>query len=57
MCLIRTAGKITTAFAADERSYELSSGGTIAVPAEKVYETRLKLATQGVCPKASGGFC
>ena len=52
----KDGGQITTALQQMNVPYELSSGGTIAVPAEKVYETRLKLATQGL-PKASGvGF-
>lgn len=52
----KDGGQITTALQQMNIPYELSPGGTIAVPAEKVYETRLKLATQGL-PKASGvGF-
>lgn len=52
----KDGGQITTALQQMNVPYELSSGGTIAVPADKVYETRLKLATQGL-PKASGvGF-
>ena len=49
-------GQVTAALQQMNVPYQLGDGGVISVPSERVYETRLKLATQGL-PKAGGvGF-
>ena len=40
----------------DKIQYKVSSGGTISVPREKVYETRLKLAGEGLTSGGGVGF-
>ena len=52
----KDGGQITTALTQMNVPYQIAQGGVISVPSEAVYETRLKLASQGL-PKASGvGF-
>lgn len=52
----KDGGQITAALQQMNVPYQLGPGGVISVPTENVYETRLKLASQGL-PKASGaGF-
>ncbi|WP_432719727.1 flagellar basal-body MS-ring/collar protein FliF [Jeongeupia wiesaeckerbachi] len=36
--------------------YKLDAGGTISVPADKIYDTRLKLAAQGLPRAGNAGF-
>lgn len=49
-------GQVTAALQQMNVPYQIGDGGVISVPSERVYETRLKLATQGL-PKAGGvGF-
>ena len=49
-------GQVTAALQQMNVPYQLGDGGVISVPSERVYDTRLKLATQGL-PKAGGvGF-
>ncbi|MDN0074179.1 flagellar basal-body MS-ring/collar protein FliF [Crenobacter sp. SG2303] len=49
-------GQITSVLQQQNIPYQLSDGGVISVPADKVYDVRLKLASQGL-PKAGGvGF-
>lgn len=53
----RDGGDIITALSAMQVPYRLSNGGTaIMVPEEMVYETRLKLATQGLPKGGSVGY-
>ncbi|MCG9080274.1 flagellar basal-body MS-ring/collar protein FliF [Laribacter hongkongensis] len=52
----REGGQVTEALTKLNVPYQLADGGVIRVPAEQVYSTRLKLASEGL-PKASGiGF-
>jgi len=52
----RDGGQITSVLQQQNIPYQLSDGGVISVPADKVYDVRLKLASQGL-PKAGGvGF-
>ncbi|WP_233163866.1 flagellar basal-body MS-ring/collar protein FliF [Chromobacterium sp. ASV23] len=52
----RDGGQITAALQQMNIPYQLGEGGAISVPADKVYDVRLRLAAQGL-PKASGvGF-
>lgn len=52
----RDGGQVTAALQQMNVPYQLGEGGVISVPADKVYDVRLKLAAQGL-PKASGvGF-
>lgn len=52
----RDGGQVTTALQQMNIPYQLGYGGVISVPADKVYDARLKLAAQGL-PKAGGvGF-
>lgn len=52
----RDGGQVTAALQQLNIPYKLSEGGVISVPSDKVYDTRLRLAAQGL-PKASGvGF-
>lgn len=52
----RDGGQITAALQQMKVPYQLGAGGVIEVPTSAVYDTRLKLASQGL-PKASGaGF-
>ncbi|WP_233492952.1 flagellar basal-body MS-ring/collar protein FliF [Chromobacterium sp. ATCC 53434] len=52
----RDGGQVTAALQQMNIPYLLGEGGVISVPADKVYDVRLKLAAQGL-PKASGvGF-
>jgi flagellar M-ring protein FliF len=52
----RDGGQVTAALQQLNIPYRLGEGGVISVPADKVYDTRLRLAAQGL-PKASGvGF-
>ncbi len=52
----KDGGQITTALTQMNVPYQIAQGGVISVPSGAVYETRLKLASQGL-PKASGvGF-
>ncbi|WP_434634199.1 flagellar basal-body MS-ring/collar protein FliF [Chromobacterium sp. CV08] len=52
----RDGGQVTAALQQMNIPYQLGEGGVISVPADKVYDVRLKLAAQGL-PKASGvGF-
>ena len=52
----RDGGQVTASLQQMNIPYQLSAGGVISVPAEQVYDVRLKLAAQGL-PKASGvGF-
>ncbi|MDC7704562.1 flagellar basal-body MS-ring/collar protein FliF [Vogesella indigofera] len=49
-------GQVTAALQQMNVPYQIGDGGVISVPSERVYDTRLKLATQGL-PKAGGvGF-
>lgn len=53
----RDGGDIITALAQMQVPYRLSNGGTaILVPEEAVYDTRLKLATQGLPKGGSVGY-
>lgn len=52
----RDGGQVTAALQQLNVPYQLGAGGVISVPADQVYDVRLKLAAQGL-PKASGvGF-
>ncbi|AXE33877.1 flagellar basal-body MS-ring/collar protein FliF [Chromobacterium phragmitis] len=52
----RDGGQVTAALQQMNIPYQLGEGGVISVPADRVYDVRLKLAAQGL-PKASGvGF-
>nr|WP_199066097.1 flagellar basal-body MS-ring/collar protein FliF [Chromobacterium sp. ASV5] len=52
----RDGGQVTAALQQMNVPYQLGEGGSISVPADKVYDARLKLAAQGL-PKAGGvGF-
>ncbi|WP_233201269.1 flagellar basal-body MS-ring/collar protein FliF [Chromobacterium alticapitis] len=52
----RDGGQVTAALQQMNVPYQLGEGGVISVPADKVYDARLRLAAQGL-PKASGvGF-
>ncbi|RXZ44148.1 flagellar basal-body MS-ring/collar protein FliF [Crenobacter cavernae] len=52
----RDGGQIAASLQQMNLPYQLGEGGVITVPADKVYDTRLKLAAQGL-PKAGGvGF-
>ncbi|MCW3479451.1 flagellar basal-body MS-ring/collar protein FliF [Neisseriaceae bacterium JH1-16] len=52
----RDGGQITTVLQQQNIPYQLGDGGVISVPSDKVYDVRLKLASQGL-PKAGGvGF-
>lgn len=52
----RDGGQVTAALQQMNIPYQLTDGGVISVPSDKVYDVRLKLAAQGL-PKASGiGF-
>ncbi|MFC3624961.1 flagellar basal-body MS-ring/collar protein FliF [Vogesella amnigena] len=52
----RDGGQITAALQQMNVPYQLGEGGVISVPSDKVYDTRLRLASQGL-PKAGGvGF-
>ncbi len=52
----RDGGLITASLQQMNVPYQLGNGGVISVPADKVYDVRLKLASQGL-PKAGGvGF-
>lgn len=52
----RDGGQVTAALQQMNIPYQLGGGGVISVPAEQVYDVRLKLAAQGL-PKAGGvGF-
>lgn len=52
----RDGGQVTAALQQMNIPYQLGEGGVISVPADKVYDARLRLAAQGL-PKASGvGF-
>lgn len=52
----RDGGQITAALQQMNIPYQLGDGGTVSVPADKVYDVRLRLAAQGL-PKAGGvGF-
>ncbi len=52
----RDGGQITASLQQMNVPYQLGDGGTISVPADKVYDVRLRLAAQGL-PKAGGvGF-
>ncbi|MFN4238770.1 MAG: flagellar basal-body MS-ring/collar protein FliF [Vogesella sp.] len=52
----RDGGQITAALQQMNVPYQISDGGVISVPNDKVYDVRLKLASQGL-PKAGGvGF-
>ncbi|MCD4485710.1 flagellar M-ring protein FliF [Chromobacterium vaccinii] len=52
----RDGGQVTAALQQMNIPYQLGEGGVVSVPADKVYDVRLKLAAQGL-PKASGvGF-
>jgi flagellar M-ring protein FliF len=48
------ASRVVTALEAEKIAYRLEDGGTsIFVPADKVYEARIRLAARG-CPRAAG---
>ena len=52
----RDGGQITAALQQMNVPYQLGEGGVISVPSDKVYDARLRLASQGL-PKAGGvGF-
>jgi flagellar M-ring protein FliF len=52
----RDGGQVTAALQQMNIPYQLGDGGTVSVPADKVYDARLRLAAQGL-PKAGGvGF-
>ncbi|WP_240352090.1 flagellar basal-body MS-ring/collar protein FliF [Chromobacterium alkanivorans] len=52
----RDGGQVAASLQQMNVPYQLSEGGTISVPSDKVYDARLKLAAQGL-PKAGGvGF-
>lgn len=52
----RDGGQVTASLQQMNVPYQLGEGGVISVPADKVYDARLKLAAQGL-PKAGGvGF-
>ena len=52
----RDGGQITAALQQMNVPYQIGDGGVISVPSDKVYDVRLKLASQGL-PKAGGvGF-
>lgn len=52
----RDGGQVTASLQQMNVPYQIGAGGVISVPAEQVYDVRLKLAAQGL-PKASGvGF-
>ena len=52
----RDGGEITAALQQMNVPYQIGNGGVISVPSEAVYDTRLRLATQGL-PKSGGiGF-
>ena len=52
----RDGGQITASLQQMNVPYQISDGGVISVPSDKVYDVRLKLASQGL-PKAGGvGF-
>lgn len=50
------AGKIVSALDAAGISYQLKGGGTILVPADKVYDTRLSMASQGLPESSTVGY-
>ncbi len=41
-------GQVTAALQQMNVPYQIGDGGVISVPSERVYDTRLKLATQGL---------
>lgn len=52
----RDGGQVAASLQQMNIPYQLSDGGVISVPADKVYDVRMRLAAQGL-PKASGvGF-
>lgn len=52
----RDGGQITAALQQMNVPYQIANGGVISVPADKIYDVRLRLAAQGL-PKAGGvGF-
>lgn len=52
----RDGGSITQALQQMNVPYKIEAGGTISVPAEQVYDARLKLAAQGLPKGGTVGF-
>src|SRR5688500_3244506 len=52
----RDGGAIVQALSQMNVPYKFSEGGTIMVPSNQIYDTRLKLASQGLPKGSTGGF-
>ena len=52
----RDGGAIVQALSQMNVPYKFSEGGTVMVPSNQIYETRLKLASQGLPKGSTGGF-